>query len=824
MLFETFFQDLRIGARVLSKEKGFCLLGVSVLALGIAGVTTQFSVIEGMLLRGLPFPHPGQLMDVELRDPTKPPGTGIGGMSDPDYKDILAQQTSFTDLAAYLNGSTVNVTIDGNPQRYTGAYVTDRFFHLLGVRPVMGRDFTAADNRPGAPLVAIIGHAIWERDFNSDPNVIGRTVRMNGQTATIIGVMAPGFSFPQNEQLWVPLFAAFPPRLRGDPQAINPAVLGRLKPGVSPEQAEAEFTGLARRLAAEFPKTNRDIGGALVQPLLTSFIGKQIRQLLYVMLGAVMVVLLIACVNVMNMQFARATLRAKELAVRGALGATRFRLIRQMLTESLLLAGLGAVAGVTIARWAIDFIWRSVNSLTFPLPFWIHFSIDARVLAFVVGATVLAALASGLVPAVLASRTNSTSVLKEGGRGNTSRLVNRLTRLLVVGQIALTCTLLIVCGLMISSVLNQGRLNYGFDTGSVLSARMGLFEGDYPTAASRVAFFQNLLRDLRASPDVAAAALTSRFRMTFNISGPIQYEVEGVTYKNDRDRPTGTDESISDGYFSTLGLKVLQGRGFNRDDSDQREPVAIVNTTFAEKNFGHASPIGRRIRAYNPAHPGPWRTIVGVVPDTLMQGPFDTQHDGTGFFIPLSAVPPSFVTVLLRPRGGDPNLLAGTLRRVLSRLDPNLPLYFVGTPKVMQAQILAQNRIVAALFLAFGAVAVILAAVGLYGVMAFSVSQRTPEYGIRMALGADTRRILRMVMRQGATQLVVGLILGLAAALTLAIVGGSILTNLLPHGNPYNPGIYSAVVLLLAAVSAVACLVPARRATRVDPMIALRAE
>lgn len=824
MLFETLFQDLRIGARVLLKEKGFCLLGVTVLALGIAGVTTQFSVIDGVILRGLPFPHPEQLMDVELRDPTKPPGTGIGGMSDPDYEDLLAQQKSFQGLAAYLNGSTVNVTVDGNPQRYTGAYVTDQFFRLLGTRPVMGRDFRPADNRPGAPLVTIIGHAIWQRDFNADPDVIGRSVHMNGRMATIIGVMPPGFAFPQNEQLWVPLFAEFPPRSRGDPQAINPAVLGRLKPGVTPEQAEAEFTALARRLALEHPKTNRDLGGALVQSLQDGFIGRQIRQLLYVMLGAVVVVLLIACVNVMNMQFARATLRAKELAIRGALGATRVRLVRQMLTESLLLASLGAIVGVTIARWAVAYLWHSLNSLTFPLPFWIHFDISNRVLAFTIGTTVLAALTSGLVPALLASRVRSADVLKEGGRGNTSRLANRLTRLLVVGQIALTCALLILSGLMISSVVNQGRLNYGFDTSAVLSARMGLFEGDYPTPASRVAFFDHLLRDLRASPDVAAAALTSRFRMTFNISGPTTYEIEGATYKTDRDRPVGSVEYVSDGYFSTLGLKLLQGRAFNRDDSDGREPVAIINTTFAEKHFGRASPLGRQVRVYNPTNPGPWRTIVGVVPDTLMQGPFDTQHDGSGFFVPLSANPPSFVTVVLRPRGGNPNLLAGTLRRVLAGLDPNLPLYFVGTPKVMQQQILAQNRVVATLFMAFGLVAIVLAAVGLYGVMAFAVSQRTAEYGIRMALGADSSRILRMVMRQGTIQLIVGLALGLAGAVALAVLGGSMLANMLPHGNPYNPGIYASVVLLLTAVSVIACLVPARRATRADPMIALRAE
>ncbi len=823
MLFENFFQDLRIGARVLFKEKGFCFLGVTVLALGIAGVTTQFSVVDGTILRGLPFPESDRLMSVQFRDPTQPPGVG-NGMAAQDLLDIMAQQKSFEGLAGYLGGSTVNVTVNGNALRYTGAYVTDNFFRLLRVAPLMGRDFTPEDNKPGAVRVTIIGHSIWERDFNSDSGVIGKTVRMNGRTATIVGVMPPGFQFPSNEQLWVPLFNEFPIALRGDPQAINPAVFGRLKPHVTLDQAAAEYNGLAKRLALEFPKTNRTFTESLIEPFVVAFIGQQVRQLLFVMLGAVAVVLVIACVNVMNMQFARATLRAKELSIRGALGASRFRLVCQMLTESLLLASLGAVAGVTIARWAVDYLWRSLNSLTFPLPFWIHFELDGRVLAFTVAATVLAAVVSGLLPALLASRANTAGVLKEAGRGNTSRLVTNLTKLLVIGQIALTCTLLVLSTLMIRSVVNQQRVSYGYDTTSVLSARMALFEGDYPTPQSRLAFLENLLRQLRANPEVAAAALSSRLRMTFSLTGPQQYEINGATYKDDRDRPTGTTEAVSEGYFSTLGLRLREGREFNENDNDQRQPVAIVTATFAKKHFGNQSALGREIRLYNPTNPAPWRTVIGVAPDTLMQGPFDQQHDDAGFFVPMASVPPAFATVLLRPRGGSPDLLSETLRKELARLDPNLPLYFVGTPKRMLDEILAQNRIIASLFSIFGLVAVVLASVGLYGVMAFSVNQRTQEYGIRMALGADARTILRMVMGQGALQLVIGLALGLGAALALALLGHSVLTNVFYRVNPYDPLVYSLVMLVLTGVAAIACYGPARRATRVDPMIALRAE
>ena len=823
MILETFVQDLRVGARVLLKEKGFCVLGVTVLALGIAGVTTQFSVVNGTILRGLPFPESDRLMAVQLRDPTQPPGVG-DGMAAQDFEDILARQKSFEGLAGFLNGSTVNVTVNGNPQRYTGAYVTDNFFRLLRVGPILGRDFVPEDNKPGAVRVTIIGHSIWERDFNSDPGVIGRTVRLNGRTATIIGVMPAGFQFPSNEELWVPLFNEFPPALRGDPQAINPSVLGRLKPDVSLDQATAEYTALAKGLALENPKTNRTLTEALIQPFVTNFIGQQARQLLLVMLGAVAVVLVIACVNVMNMQLARATLRAKELSIRGALGASRIRLVRQMLTESLLLASIGAVIGIIVSRWAVDYLWRSLNSLTFPLPFWIHFDIDGRVLAFTVAATVLAAVLSGLLPALLASRANTAEVLKEAGRGNTSRLVTNLTKLLVIGQIALTCTLLILSTLMIRSVVNQQRVNYGYDTTAVLSARMGLFEGDYPTLQSRLVFLQKLLRELRANPQFAAAALSSRLRMTFSITGPVQYEINGVTYKDDHDRPTGSTETVSDGYFASLGLRLREGREFDENDNDQRQPVAIVTATFAKKHFGAQSALGRQIRLYNPAHPEAWRTIVGVAPDTLMQGPFDQQHDDAGFFVPLASLPPTFVTVLLRPQGGSPDLLVEPLRKELSRLDPNLPLYFIGTPKRMQDEVLAQNRIIASLFSVFGLVAVVLASVGLYGVMAFSVSQRTQEYGIRMALGADARTILRMVMNQGARQLVIGLGLGVAGALGLAALGHSILANVFYRVNPYDPLLYGFVGLVLTAVAAVSCFGPAHRATRVDPMIALRAE
>jgi putative ABC transport system permease protein len=832
MFFESFFQDLRVGLRVLVKEKSFCFLAVLVLALGIGGVTTQFTIVNAFVLRGFSFPHPEQLMSVGLIDPqasAQNNNFGAGNIpSAQDYLDMRVGQQSFSMMVAYLNGSTINVSYRNNPQRYTGGYVTEDFFKMVGVSPILGRDFTAEDNRPGAEKVTILGHEIWQRDFSGDRNIVGQNVRINGKAATIIGVMPPNFKFPISEQLWVPLFNEFPPKPRGDLEgnAVGPAIMGRLKDNVSVDQANAEFVGLARRLAQENPKTNGTLVSASVQPLLNTFTGPQLRQTVWTMLAAVVLVLLIACVNVMNMQFGRSAMRAKELAIRGALGATRWRLVRQMLTESLLVAMFGAVAGVLLAHWAIDLLIRTTNALPFPLPYWVEFKIDLFVLAFTVGITLLASVFSGFVPALLSVRGNTAEMMKEGGRGNTSRLVNVITRTLVIGQIALTATLLIGATLQIKSIRNQVTLDYGYDENAVYSARMGLMEGDYPNQEARRQFFVRAVRALRANPAFEGAAMSDRFRMTFANFG--QYEVDGQSYVTDRDRPRGNSEAVSDNYFSTLGLKILEGRDFTIEDSDAKQPVAIVNASFARKYYGNESPLGRRIRIFNPGQPQPWRTIVGVVPDTLMQGPFNQQTDNAGFYVPLlGAVPaPQFCTIIVRPRPGQRADTAGpALSKAVAQLDPNLPTYFAGTPALLHNEILGVNRLTATLFAIFGAVAFILSAVGLYGVMSFSVSQRTQEFGIRMALGADASRIFRLVMTQGAWQLGIGLFLGAGGiALLLKFVGPAALQNFLFKVNAFDPFIYFTVAALLIAVAAASCFVPARRATLVNPIEALRTE
>jgi predicted permease len=834
MILETFGQDLRIGLRIFFKEKSFCLLAILVLALGIGGAMTQFAVVNAIVLRGFSFPHPEQLVSVGLIDPkASDQNNNFGNGNIPaaqDYEDMKAAQKSFAMMAGYLNGSTINVTYNNNPQRYTGAYITEDLFKMVGVSPVLGRDFTADDNKPGAQKTAILGDKIWRRDFNADPNIVGQSCVINGKAATIIGVMPPGFEFPVSEELWTPLYNEWPPTPRGElflgANTRAPAVIGRLKAGVTLDQANAEMIAIARNMAADNPKTNQNLTSAAVVPMINTFTGVQLRQTVWAMLGAVIVVLLIACVNVMNMQFGRAALRAKELAIRGALGATRWRLLRQMLTESLVVAVFGAIAGTLLAFWGTDMFDKVVKAAPFPPPYWWVFTIDGRVLAFTLGITLLATIVSGLLPAFLGSRGNAAEVMKEGGRGNSSRLVNVITRVLVVGQIALTAALLIAAMLQIKSIRNQTKLDYGYDENGVYAARLALMEGTYPSEDSRRDFFTRAVRALRSNPNFSAAAMTDRFRMTFAANG--QYEVDGQNYLTDRDRPTGNFESVSDGYFGALGLKIREGRDFTIEDSDAKQPVAIVNASFARKHWGNQSALGHRVRIFNPGKEQPWRTIVGVVPDTLMQGPFDQKTEAAGFYMPLLGASPAtqFATVVVRPRAGQrADILGPVLSKAVAEIDSNLPTYFPGTPAQFHNDILAGNRTIATLFTIFGLVAFILSGVGLYGVMSFSVNQRTQEFGIRMALGADAKRIFRMVMKQGAWQLIIGLVLGIgAAALLLGVALAAALQNILFKVKPLDPTIYLVVAGLLTFVAAISCFVPARRATRVNPMVALRTE
>ena len=835
-MFETLFQDLKIGFRVLIKEKAFCALAVLVLGLGIGGVTTQFAVVNGVLLHGFDFPGADRLMDVQIvqREGFEP-NNFRSQIASQDFVDIQESQQSFEYFAGYLSGSTVNLTYQNQPRRLTGGYVSHDFFDAIGVFPVLGREFLPEDDQPGVDRAVLISDSLWKRDFGADPGVINRAVVVNGASGTIIGVMPPKFNFPGNEELWIPLHVEFPSRPRNDPNTNFVSILGKVREGVSIDQAQAEITNFAQNFAREYPDTNDQFTLGYVRPLITTFTGPQLAGMLLTMLAFCVGVLLIACVNVMNMQFARATLRAKELAIRSSLGATRIRLIRQMLTESLLVASIGAVLGVGIAAWSTDLLDAAVHNGTNPIPAWMTFTLDGKVLLLVVAATTISALISGFVPAWISSRASSVEVLKEGGRGNTSRSFMLISRGLVVFQITMTCVLLIGSLLQLKSIRNQQNIDFGYDTSGVLAGRMGLMKGDYPTSADRQLFYENLLREMRVSGQFESVAMTTRFRMVFSGNGPV--EIEGKQYLEDSDRLIANSESVSSGYFDTLGLRLIDGRDLTENDSDQKDPVAVVNSSFATQHFGNESPIGRRIRTVNGngTNPSAWRTIVGVVTTARMQGPFNNQVDDAGFYVPffasifgpVTAEPnaPQFGTIVVRPRAGQrPEGMINQLQSLVNRVDPNLPMYFVETPARSLASFMSQNILAANMFLVFGIVAVALAAVGLYGVMSFAVNQRTQEFRVRMALGANNSNILGMVMRQGATQVGIGLALGLSSALAITLIFRSALSLVLVEVSPSDPAIFGGVAVLLCLVAAVAAWVPARRATRVDPMIALRSE
>ncbi len=812
-------------------------MAVVVLALGICGVTTTFSVVNGVMLRGFSFPNSARMVSVSFIDPTSKNFFGQNGQVSPnDFEEVRPKQQSFELMAAYISGATVNVTNDGVPRRYTGAYVTDAFLRILGVAPSLGRDLRPEDNVPGAEKVALIGYGLWQRDFGGTPDIVGKALKINGTPATIVGVMPKGFAFPVNEDLWVPLFREYPVRERGDPRVVNPSVLALLKRDVSLDQANAEMTTVAKQFADAYPDTNKQFNTGKVEPLLKTYTPLPLRGTLLTMLAFCVGVLLIGCFNVMNMQFARATLRARELAIRSALGASRTRLILQMLTESLLVTVVGAAIGVGLAYYCTDLLNATARNFDFPPPSWMTFDIDGVVLAFSLAAMLAAAVVSGLLPAWMASRANVAAVLKEGGRGSTSRGTRLVMRGLVVFQVAVTSILLIGSLLQTQSIRKQQTIDYGYDTEGVMTARMGLMDGDYPTQDARKLFFDRLVRELRADPEFASAALTNRFRMVFSGSGPV--EIEGREYKEKKDRLNANFEQITTGYFDVIGQKLVEGRNFQDDDLDTKLPVAIVNAAFARKYFGNESPLGRRFRALdgNTLQAGPWRSIVGVVGTVRMMPPFNIPNvDETGFYVPFYSQPSGpakpdegvsqFATVIVKPRGGmHAETLINSLRREVARVDPNLPLYFVGTAKRQIDGFVSQNRVVAIMFTIFGVVATVIAAVGIYGVMSFSVSQRTQELGVRMALGADNRRILRMVLRQGLVLTGIGVALGVLITLALAVAVGDGMQSVLFGVSPLDPLVYAAVVALVAIISLAASFVPARRATRVDPMIALRAE
>jgi putative ABC transport system permease protein len=799
-------KDVRFGARMLVKHPGSSAISVLALALGIGLTAMMFSIIHGAVLRGLPFDGADRLVHITRSNPVE----GFTGMSLPihDFEDYRAQQQSFTELAGYYTG-TVNVSGIDRPERFDGAFIMPEAFALLRVQPFMGRIMLPDDNSPGAPHVMLISHDAWQARFGGDPDIIGRVVRANAKPTEIIGVMPPGFAFPTTEQVWVPLGMDAATIPRGEGMWLM--TMARLRDGVSIDQANVEVAAIAQRLETDYPDTNRNIRAEVV-PFVEAYIGEQAINMLYTALGAVFMVLLIACANVANLLISRASARSREVGIRTAIGASSVRIVRQFLTESFILSLAGGVAGLAIA-WVGIRLFNNAIAPTNP-PFWIDIALHGDVLLFVLAITALASLLAGGIPAWQASRSNVADVLKDESRGASSFRLGRISRALVVTEIALSAGLLVGAGLMIRSVTKINTVDFPFAAAEVFTARIGLPEAQYPDAESQRRFFEELMPRLEALPSVDAVSLIQALPSVGSSSS--RFAVDGAEYQEDRDFPNARSILTVPGAFDVLRVGMLQGRGITDQDRAGSLPVAVVNETLARRYFD-GDAIGKRIRMGGRNSEQDWRTIVGVVPDMYLEG-LNGNELIAAVYVPFAQSNARFMSVVARSRRGDPMALAQPVREAVLGIDPDLPIYFVQTLKKAIDDNHWFYMVFGALFMVFGGAALFLAAVGLYGVMSTSVSNRTREMGVRMALGAKRRNVLGLVMRQGLLQLGIGLTLGLA----LAVGVSNLLQMLLFDVNPRDPLTFVSIGLVLTATAAAACFVPARRATRVDPMHALR--
>ena len=803
-----FLQDLRYAGRMLFKHPGVSTLATGALALGIGVTATMFSIVYAALLRGLPFEGGERIMTVMESNPTR--GTNRSPVPLHDYVDFRDQQTSFESLAAYYQG-TVNVSWSDRPERFEGAFVTPGAFAALGVRPVVGREFREDEAAPGAPMRVILSWHLWQDRFAGAPDAVGQVLKVNGEVAEVVGVMPEGFLFPERQDIWVSLRMDDLALPRGQGQWVQ--VYGRLRPDVPLARAATEMAGIAQRLGAEYPETNKG-----VTTVLASFqevaIGADARGLLVTMLLAVSLVLLIACANVANLLLARAAVRIKEVGIRTAIGASRWRVVSQMVAEALALALVGGVAGAGLAWMGTSMFARAVEA-TDP-PFFLVFKVDGPILLFILAVSIGAALVAGGIPAWKASRMDVGAILKDESRGTSSLRIGRLSKVLVVGEIAMSMGLLVAAGLMTKSITTLRTYDFGFDTDGVFTARLGLFETEFPDAAARRRFFEELRTRLSGVPEIASFSLASA--LPGGGSGTQRVAIEGEEYTEDRDYPSGRAALIDPSYFRTVGVDVSAGRDFERTDDADAMPVAIVNASFARKHFGPGSPIGKRMRM-GTSPDAPWRTIVGVVPDLWMQGVGNPDEDPDGFYTPLAQDDVRFVSILAHGPA-DPMSLTPAVRDAVAAVHADTPIYFVDTLAGRMAENTWVYNVFGVLFMVFGGVALFLASIGLYGVMAFSVSRRTPEVGIRMALGAESGQVLSLILRQGLVQVAVGVTLGLG----LAVLVARALKLVLFEVDVGDPGVFVLVAAVLLLTGLVASAIPARRATRVDPIVALRSD
>jgi len=809
-MLETLLQDVRFGLRMLRKNPGFSLIAILTLALGIGANTAIFSVVDGVLLRPLAYPDSDRL--VWLGHTAAKPNQA-SAISPPTFADYRKECQSFENLTALLlDRSTFNLTGEGEPERLQGRHVTASFFATLGVTPALGRVFLPGEDEPGRDRVVVLSHSLWQRRFGADTKIVGQALRLNGQSLTVIGVMPASFRW-QADELWAPLALGpenFTPAQRGS-EFLQ--IVARLKPQVTIKLAQVEVSGIAARIVRQNPEAYPAGSDfiAQVKPLRERVVG-DVRLMALVLLGAVGFVLLIACANVANLLLARAATRRKEMSIRASLGASRLRLIRQMLTESFLLALLGALGGLLLAKWGINLLLTSNPT---NLPRIQEIAVDTRVLGFLLGLSALAVLLCGLLPALGASKTDLQKTLKEGGRGADSGR-QRTRSLLVVAEVAMSLVLLLGAGLMLRSFLRLTQVNPGFAPDHLLTMQVALPVSKYPEPAQRRAFFQLTLEQIKALPGVSSVGAVGELPLGGGVRSAT-FVIEGRQRGPSEAPPHSDIRTITPGYFQTMKIPLLRGRDFTERDNADAARVAMIDETLAQLYWPGENPIGKRLDLQFEADKPAWREIVGVVGRIKHKG-LEAEYKGQIFY-PLAQARGTRMHLVVRT-APDPLSLVSAVRSAIRAIDPDQPIYGVMTMEQVVAEAVAQPRLTALSLAVFAALAVVLAVVGIYGVMSYAVAQRTPEIGIRMALGAQVRDVLLIVIRQGMKLVLIGIAVGLVASFALT----RLMVNLLFGISPTDPLTFATLALLLASVALVACYLPARRATKVDPLIALRHE
>jgi putative ABC transport system permease protein len=800
-------QDFRFGLRLLLKNPGFTLIAVFTLTLGIGANTAIFSVMNAVLLRPLPYVESDRLVLLS--------GKSRNGdrleVAYPNFADWRARAQSFAGMAATYTG---NFSLTGveRSARLEARIVNWNFFQLLGVGPQPGRMFVESDDRYGAQPTAIISHELWQTQFGGDARVIGQSIRLDDDSYTVIGVSPTGFEYFAKADVYVPigLFLSPDSPMLNRGNTTDLYAVAKLKPDVTVNQANSEMATLGRQLAQEYPTVNE--GKSAQAERLQDVMSESLRQTLWVLFGAVSFILLIACINVANLQLVHAAERQKELAVRQALGAGRWRIVRQLLTESLLIAGLGGVCGLLLGRWLL----QGLVTLASPqLPELNRVGLDTTVLLFTLGITVATSILCGLLPAFQSAKSDLQTALKTGERSNSGTGRERVRKALMVAEVSLSLVLLVGAGLLVRSMYNVLHVDPGFNIENLLTMRVRLTDGKYDLVKRRL-FYDECLTRVEALPGVRSAALAHSLPIRGASWGGHFIAADKPVPKRG-ELPHSDNIPVSRNYFETMGLRLLRGRAFTGADTAESTPVVVINETLARRIWPGEDPIGKRLKQGYPEDDEPWREVVGVVNDFKLNGV--ERAVSMQMFLPYPQEARTSVGVVVRT-DGNPLALANAVEQTIHSIDKDLPIYSILTMDQLLRNSLAQRRLTLVLLASFAALALLLAAVGIYGVISYAVRQRTREIGIRMALGARRVDVLRMVIRQGITLTLLGIGLGLAVAWAFT----RMMTTLLFDVQPADPLTFSAIAFLLFTVGLLACWFPARRATNVDALTALRHE